>query len=56
MVDRKHIQRDKFRSTLKLIDARPLQTQHIWELFERGIDDASAKKVRAETSFFLMEL
>jgi hypothetical protein len=41
---------------LKLIDATSLSTQKIWELFERGIDDASARRVRAETSFFLMEL
>lgn len=56
IVDRKHPERSKYRSTMKMVDARSLGTKEILGLFERGIDDASAKQVRAETSFFLMEL
>jgi hypothetical protein len=41
---------------MKMVDAIKLGTQDIWGLFGNGINDASAKEVRAETSFFLMEL
>jgi len=56
LVDRYHDQKKQYGKLLKMVDAMKLGTQEIWNLFGNGIDDASAKETRAETSFFLMEL
>jgi len=39
-----------------MVDAMPLKSRDKKNLLEKGIDDANATQMLAETSFFLMEL